>query len=94
MPEAIKIGMEIGAASIGSTAVEYNKDVLNQVISKLKSINENPTSIIFSTESMGESVDKITEIFRLYDEIEKSLIQSIKNVLSTVENVQNGTDAM
>jgi len=43
---------------------------------------------------MGASVDKITEIFRLYDEIEKSLIQSIKNVLSTVEDVQNGTDAM
>lgn len=43
---------------------------------------------------MGASVDKITEIFRLYDEIEKSLIQFIKNVLSTVEDVQNGTDAM
>lgn len=94
MLEAIKIGMEIGAASIGSTAVEYNKYVLNQVISKLKSINENPTSIIFSTESMGASVDKIIEIFWLYDEIENSLLQSIKNVLSTVENAQNETDSM
>lgn len=43
---------------------------------------------------MGESVDKITEIFRLYDEIENSLLQSIKNVLSTVENAQNETDSM
>ncbi|MFR4475848.1 MAG: hypothetical protein ACLT3Y_00460 [Ruminococcus callidus] len=74
---------------------DFEKYWNNNKIKSYQSIEpENPTSIIFSTESMGASVDKITEIFRLYDEIGKSLIQSIKNVLSTVEDVQNGTDAM
>lgn len=90
----VKHVKNIITSAVSSIAVEYNKDALNQVISKLEAIVEEPVSAELLTESKGESIDKITEVFRLYNDIEVSLMQSVKNVLSTVRDVQNNINSI
>ncbi|MCM1220871.1 MAG: hypothetical protein NC548_40935 [Lachnospiraceae bacterium] len=86
-------GAGVGAAA--ATAVEYNTDVLNQVISKLESITGTPVfNAQLVTSNKGETVTKAEEYLQLYNEIHNSLYETVRNILQTVKEVRDEAGSM
>lgn len=88
------ISMNEGAISTAA-AVEYNIDVINQVISNLESL---AGVSVYSAEllmsNVGEAANKIEEYFKLYNEIHISLHETVKNILKTVTEVRDEAASM
>ena len=77
------------------TAVEYNVDVINQVISNLESLaGTSVYSAELLTSNVGEAANKIEEYFKLYNEIHMSLHETVKNILKTVTEVWDEAASM
>ncbi len=99
MSDLIKniISMKEGAISAANTAtaVEYNNEVVNQVISDLESLTG---MSVYSAEllmsNVGETANKMEEYFKLYNEIHNSLNETVKNILKTVKEVQDEAASM
>ncbi|MGN0632203.1 MAG: hypothetical protein ACI4JN_12845 [Ruminococcus sp.] len=73
-----------------STAIEYNINILNKVITDLESLaGTDVQDITMQTTNLGDSVGKMNEYFTLYNEIHHSLHQTIKNILKTVTEVRD-----
>ena len=78
-----------------ATAVKYNNEVLNQVISNLESLaGMSVDNSEFQTSNVGETASKMEEYFKLYNEIYISLHETIKNILQTVKEVRDEAASM
>lgn len=91
------ISMNEGAiiAATSATAVEYNNDVVNQVISNLESLaGMSVDNSELQTSNVGKTVSKMEEYFKLYNEIHNSLYETIKNILQTVKGVRDEAVSM
>lgn len=78
-----------------ATAVEYNINILNKVITDLETLaGTEVQDITMQTTNLGDSVGKMNEYFTLYNEIHYSLHQTIKNILKTVTEVRDEASDM
>lgn len=83
------------AAASAITAVEYNIDVINQVISNLEALaGMSVNNSELQTSNVGEAASKMEEYFKLYNEIHMSLHETVKNILKTVKEVRDEAASM
>jgi hypothetical protein len=75
-------------ADFAATALEYNNDVVSQVICDLEeligitSCNEEPY-----VSNKGKAIDIVQNYLKLYNEIDSSLHQTIENTLQMLKDV-------
>ncbi len=84
----------IAAANI-AIAVEYNNEVVNQVISDFESLaGMSVNDLELQTSNVGMTANKMDEYFKLYNDIHNSLHAIIKNILKTVKSVRDEATSM
>lgn len=85
----------VTAAANAITAVEYNINAIDQVISNLEALaGMSVYSAELLTSNVGEAANKIEEYFKLYNEIHMSLHETVKNILKTVKEVRDEAASM
>jgi hypothetical protein len=77
------------------TALEYNNDVVSQVICDLeKLIGTTSCSEELCTFNKGKTADIVQNYLKLYNEIDNSLHQTIMNTLQVLKEVRDETDSL
>lgn len=73
-----------------ATAIEYNNDVVSQVIDDLERLVSTPVcNTEFCTSNKGKTVDVIENYVKLYNEIDISLHQTVANTLQVLKDVKD-----
>lgn len=73
-----------------ATAIEYNNDVVSQVISDLESLVSTPAyNGELCTSNKGKTVDIVENYVKLYNEIDTSLHQTVANTLQVLKDVKD-----
>lgn len=73
-----------------TTAIEYNNDVVSQVICDLEKLVSIPTcSGELCTTNKGKTVDIVENYLKLYNEIDTSLHQTVANILQVLKDVRD-----
>lgn len=73
-----------------TTSTEYNKEILDQIISLLELLTTNEIQKnTIQTTNNGETVVEIKKYFDFYDNLYIELQHTIQNILQTVRNVRD-----
>ncbi len=91
LPEDIGVsGILHSALTSVATALEYNNDVVSQVICDLEKLVSTPAcSGELCMSNKGKTVDIVQNYLKLYNEIDISLHQTVTNTLQVLKYVRD-----
>lgn len=73
-----------------ATAIEFNNDIVSQVIDDLEKLVSVPAcNAELCTSNKGKTVDVIENYVKLYNEIDISLHQTVANTLQVLKDVRD-----